>query len=240
MQTEDKGLSRPVILSLVYDGGTILASKRQPYDDLLEGDIDEKVLAARLLRQHKLICAAIKAGRIDDLRKMSDREPVAGADEASDTASSEDAKIPKPINGYHPEPFVEEPIIEAAALLDEVVFPDEAIRIVSELSGRDRPQNNKLSLELLTDARFRGGDNKTITLMVCRGSERKVVGGAQVMVKLLGSAFRPVIYHALTNQNGLADVPLEVPKFNRGRAAVMVRVISDGEELELRRAIDHG
>ena len=31
VQTEDKGLDSPIILSLVYSGGTILASKRSPY-----------------------------------------------------------------------------------------------------------------------------------------------------------------------------------------------------------------
>ena len=34
VQTEDKGLSKPVIMSLVYNRGIILASKRVPYDDL--------------------------------------------------------------------------------------------------------------------------------------------------------------------------------------------------------------
>jgi hypothetical protein len=35
VQTEDKGLDSPIILSLVYVGGTILASKRSPYEDLI-------------------------------------------------------------------------------------------------------------------------------------------------------------------------------------------------------------
>jgi hypothetical protein len=80
VQTEDKGLAKPIILSLVYNRGTILASKRLPYDDLLEGDFDEVVLEVRLQRQHKLICAAIQAGRIEDLRRMTLRDSVAAAD----------------------------------------------------------------------------------------------------------------------------------------------------------------
>ena len=35
IQTEDKGLQTPLILSLVYSGGAILASRRTPYDDLI-------------------------------------------------------------------------------------------------------------------------------------------------------------------------------------------------------------
>jgi len=70
VQTEDKGLETPLILSLVYVGGAIIASKRTPYEDLLAKGFDEKVLTERLNRQHKLICAAIRAGRVADLKRM--------------------------------------------------------------------------------------------------------------------------------------------------------------------------
>jgi hypothetical protein len=73
VQTEDKGLDSPIILSLVYAGGTILASKRSPYADLIAEGFSDEVLAERLKRQHRLICAAIHSGRIDDLKKMSGR-----------------------------------------------------------------------------------------------------------------------------------------------------------------------
>ncbi|MDQ3747231.1 MAG: hypothetical protein M3444_22905, partial [Acidobacteriota bacterium] len=69
VQTEDKGLNSPIILSLIYVGGAILASKRAPYDDLIAEGFQEKTLAERLQRQHKLICAAIRAGRIEDLKR---------------------------------------------------------------------------------------------------------------------------------------------------------------------------
>jgi len=74
VQTEDKGLKTPMILSLVYVGGTILASKRTPYKDLIAEGFSDEVLSERLSRQHRLICAAIKAGRVNDLKKMSGRE----------------------------------------------------------------------------------------------------------------------------------------------------------------------
>ena len=70
VQTEDKGLESPLILSLVYAGGAILASKRSRYEDLIESGFDEEALAQRLKRQHRLICAAINAGRIEDLKRM--------------------------------------------------------------------------------------------------------------------------------------------------------------------------
>ena len=79
VQTEDKGLDSPLILSLVYVGGTILASKRTHYHDLISSGFDENQLAERLQRQHKLICAAIHAGRIEDLKRQTERESKARA-----------------------------------------------------------------------------------------------------------------------------------------------------------------
>ena len=266
VQTEDKGLAKPVILSLVYNRGTILASKRLPYDDLLEGDFDEELLAARLHRQHKLICAAIQAGRIEDLRQMTLRVSVAVADAGKPVFVEPDqangkAKtsvdvldefeelfrpIPKPrFGGILDVPIQRspaEPIGRPTTILtaDDVLLPDEAVEIVSEMLGSERPTNNKLSIELLGEAKFKGGERKSVTFMVCRGTDRKVVGTAQVMVKILGSSFRPLIFHASTDENGLAKVNLQLPNFNSGRAALLARAVSEGEEVELRRAITHG
>jgi hypothetical protein len=268
VQTEDKGLAKPIILSLVYDRGTILASKRLPYDDLLQGDFDELILEARLQRQHKLICAAIQAGRIEDLRQMTLRESVAAADaskpvfvepahangngngKANDDVLDEFEElflpIPKPrFGGILDIPIARpaiEPIARPTTVLsaEDVLLPDEAVEIVSEMMGHDRPTNNKLSIELLGEAKFKGGERKSVTFIVCRGTDRKVVGTAQVMVKILGSSFRPLIFHASTDENGLASVNLQLPNFNSGRAALLARAVSDGEEVELRRAITHG
>ena len=79
VQTEDKGMSSRQIMSLVYNRGTILASKRVSYDDLLIGEFDEKQLSERVGRQHKLICAAVRAGRIDELKEMTAKTAAGGA-----------------------------------------------------------------------------------------------------------------------------------------------------------------
>ena len=263
VQTEDKGLARPVVMTLVYDRGTILASKRTPYNDLIESGLDEDVLSQRLQKQHRTICAAIRAGRIEDLKRMSEKEstrlpgtesPVVSLpgipkpqglslelpqlDFISDPVISN--PIPRP--GYHeeldllsttPEPEVnDDAIIEA-----DVIVPDEAVVIVSEMSGRERPANNRLSIELLGAKKFRSGETTSVTFMVCRGSQGKVVGGATIMVKLLGTSFRPVIFHTETDKNGIATLQLHIPNFTEGRAALLARALSSGEEVELRRVV---
>ena len=287
IQTEDKGLSSQMIVSLVYDRGTILASKRTTYDDLVAGNFDEKVLGERVSRQHKLICAAIRAGRIAELQEMTGKvnqaakpdakaaptvafgQPIApssveaqrvitvSAHEATSPVSNDVPILPeKDLDGVLPisapvfksepiieivDPFEGAPIFDHVSVIEEVeVLPAEAVAVVSELSGTDRPANSKLSLELLGETKFKGGDRSTINIMICRGSERKVVAGAQIMVKALGSSFRPVIFHAASDANGLAKIHLQLPHFQAGRAALLVRAISDSEEVELRRIISPG
>jgi hypothetical protein len=60
------------------------------------------------------------------------------------------------------------------------------------------------------------------------------------MVKALGAAFRPVIFHAKSDANGLAKIHFQIPTFKSGRAALLIRAMSDGEEVELRRLIAPG
>lgn len=280
VQTEDKGLKSRLIVSLVYDRGTILASKRSSYEDLVNGSLDESVLAERLQKQHKLICAAVKAGRINDLKAMSDdvgkKRPSPKVDSVTEVQASYDQAVNAPqqigvvdlhtvvtysspasaeemsatpismpddgaISSLDLEILDDGPIFDAVCIVeDETVLADEAVAVVSELSGMDRPTHNKLSLELLGETKFKGGERRDIFIMVCKGSDRKVVNDAQIMVKVLGSSFRPLIFHAKTDKNGLAKVHLQLPHFQAGRAAILIRAISGGEELELRRIVTPG
>ena len=260
VQTEDKGTDKSLILSLVYDRGTILASKRSPYDDLVAAGLDERVLAERLQKQHTLICAAVRSGRIEDLKKMTRRESAKSKVDAGVTVSvgsgiqkpaepfatvasslpAVEFPIPKP--GFNGGTLTfDGPIINAIELTDEdLILPSDAVQILSEPVPRIADNANKLSIEFLGDSSFTGGDKKSVGFMVCRGNGRKVVREAQIMVKILGSSFKPLIFHARTDINGIARVNVQLPNFNSGRAVFLVRAISNGEEVELRRPIAHG
>ncbi|MGE5347156.1 MAG: hypothetical protein ACM3JH_14480 [Acidithiobacillales bacterium] len=66
IQTEDRGLSNPVVESLVYVGGEILLSKKSPYAKHIHGDkIDEKAVRELMDLQHRAIIEAIRRGRFD-------------------------------------------------------------------------------------------------------------------------------------------------------------------------------
>ena len=286
VQTEDKGLDTPMILSLVYDRGTILASKRSPYNDLLGDGFNEKILAERLQKQHKLMCAAIRAGRIEDLKRMTLKEsalkrrglvaqkeikttpekksalpvneeiPIPGflKEKVSETNIKEDfadikpiiseVQIPKPQEELIwdiPIDVIEEFIFEGVQVVEEeTILPAEAVEIVSEYSKIEQPTDDRFLIELMNETQFRGGERKTITVLIRRGNSEKGLSGAPVMVKVIGSSFRPLIFHAKTDSNGIAIVHLQLPHFKTGRAAVLVKATYDGEEAELRRIILQG
>jgi hypothetical protein len=281
VQTEDKGLKSRLILTLVYDGGTILASKRTGYEDLGNGSLDPNALAERVQRQHQLICAAVRAGRLNDLKAMAARDrkaalkpvpevavqtsevavqdipiaippgvlphvQVALPDLATEPAvagpTDERAPIVVPIEDIEAIPvyeiFDDGPLIDGVFIIEEdEILPAEAVAVVSELAGTSRPANTKLGVEILGESKFKSGDRKTVNIMICRGTERKVIGEAEIMVKVLGSSFRPVIYHVRSDKNGLAKVHLQVPQFNTGRAALLIRARSEGDEAELRKIV---
>lgn len=325
VQTEDKGLDTPLILSLVYDRGTILASKRSPYDDLLP-DFDEKILVERLQKQHKLICAAIRGGRIEDLKRMTMRESASRKkglvvqkevrkQNIEDIVQSEkkrpslipekvapvpvvetfSAKEKKLIKESPPVKKEEVPLPQILQLADErfqeikqpesplpsetqkiletessifdqeqktdipislsdedliieeiefveevTILPAEAVEIITDFSKREELPSDTLTIELLNEVSFKAGENRTISVLVSRGMEENTISGASVMVKILGSNFRPLIFHAKTDSNGVAIIQLHIPNFSRGRAAVLIKAISGNDEAELRRIIQPG
>lgn len=298
VQTEDKGVDTPMILSLVYDRGAILASKRSPYDDLIVEGFDEKALAERLQKQHKLICAAVRAGRIEDLKRMTMKEsalkqtkliarkevnpavetkkiesqeaessvetkkkaiptPQFFEEDSPSLQSTQDdrieppappenleAKIPKPTGEAVwdiPVNVVEEQIIEAVQIIEEeTILPADAVEIIADSKKIENPLDNKLKIELLTDMNFQGGERKTVNIMARRGADEKGLSGAHILIKIVGSNFRPLIFHSKTDSNGIAAIHLHLPHFKGGRAAILIKAMSEGEEAELRRIITQG
>jgi hypothetical protein len=342
VQTEDKGLDTPLILSLVYDRGTILASKRSPYEDLLQLGFDEAVLLERLQKQHKVICAAIKAGRIDDLKRMTlesaakqknafakannvnvkeikFEQPIGKPQKIEVSAPKIElktepsfagvpkielkteieipkpkieipaAKVPEPVKFEVPTvkeikkpeievseikksepPKIEVPEIKPSEppkiempeevwdvpielteneivfddvqivdeVQEEVILSGEAVEIISDFTVYEPPGKEALSIELINDKVFKGGERKTLSVLVVNGNTS--ICNASVMVKVLGSAFRPLIFHAKTDSNGVAVIHLQLPHFRNGRAAILIKAMSGGEEAELRRVIAQG
>jgi hypothetical protein len=108
VQTEDGGKDNPILESLVYVGGTIVAKKLTPYEPL-KGDSGQDTLASLLKRQHQVIIAAIKAGRIEDLIRHSvkqqagrDSQALEFREPASDSRPTETVNTMDRINAQAP------------------------------------------------------------------------------------------------------------------------------------------
>jgi len=318
VQTEDKGTSTPIILSLVYSGGAILASKRSPYDDLISSGFDEAKLAERLKRQHRLICAAIHAGRVNELKRMTgDLKGVTGRlrdltppslseapqvpDVPASAVSTLEGALPNetPVESAPeivpqapveapPEPVpqtpVEVPQYRSPPPLDELVFefemPAQSTEVYEppsvESSEIELPQLDEtgepspfaddsspysvydarrhsveadssaeqtLRLAVLNEAdEFTGGLLANVKCVVTRmiGDQERPLHHAAVSVKILGTAFRPIIHTAKTGKDGVVIFSLRMPKFSSGRAAILVRATVDDESAEVRRVIHPG
>lgn len=267
VQTEDKGLDSPIILSLVYAGGTILASKRSPYEDLIASGFSDELLAERLKRQHRLICAAIHSGRIDDLKKM------AGAARAKEAPVQEvpvedeiilerveevEAAPPAPVE----EPFEIEywpmsqewtppppaPPPEEVAPIETAQYETE-FQLVEEAAPADVEEapppaddvvlDDGLLIALLDDDEFYSGQRYTLRILITNRiqGDEKPLASTSVSVKVLGTTFRPLIYTLKTESDGVASVSTEIPQFTSGRAAVLVRAVAKDQAAELRRII---
>lgn len=239
VQTEDKGIESPLILSLVYSGGTILASKRSRYEDLIAAGFSDEVLAERLRRQHRLICAAIHAGRVDELKRMggvAEPDPQTASADAPQTAASE---MKQPDTGDKarakdiPPPAIlpKPPVAPAAAY----TVHDPRRQLLAELEKMEKG----LRLSLLDEHDFHGGDLPTLRIKVSyvSGNDEKPLSGVTVSVKVLGTTFKPQIYSMKTQHDGVAKISAQIPEFTSGRAAILIRVVSNGAEIELRRVI---
>ena len=264
VQTEDKGLETPFLLSLVYTGGEILAAKRAPYDDLIKIGFDENILAERLQKQHRLICAAIKQGRVEDLKRMTARDSVQTAvtkhvftqlKQPAAAAKSE----PLPISDlelFSLEPFLNTPIalIEESGI-DELPEPpldltDHSVRVLRTESGEqvadfaraEHVPSDALNLSLLDEREFSGGDRVALRIQITQGhgTDEKNIYEAEVVVKVLGAAFRPVLLHSKTGTDGIAVLHLQFPHFSTGRAAILIRATYGGYAAELRRIVTQG
>ena len=240
VQTEDKGLETPFILSLVYSGGAILASKRSRYEDLIASGFSDEALSERLKRQHLLICAAIHAGRVLDLKRMAgaDAESAAVETPVDDKPVVQEEEKQKEEFEAAPQQEATTPVppIEAAGQPDAYTIHDP--RRQSPL-GEPAHEEEGLRISLLDEQEFRSGDALKLRILVSQvsGKGEKPMNGAVVSVKVLGTAFRPMIYSMKTEKDGVASVSAQIPKFTSGRAAILIKALAGGTETELRRII---
>ena len=63
VQTEDKGKDNPLIETLIYKGGEILASRRLPYAELVRDRDPRRRSPSLMEEQHKAMILEVKRGK---------------------------------------------------------------------------------------------------------------------------------------------------------------------------------
>jgi hypothetical protein len=171
VQTEDRGGGNPLIESLVYVGGEILAARRTEYRNLLDVGAEMNAIQTLMEHQHRAIVEAIRGGRINVLT-----EPQVGAE--SDTTVSRRS----PVGAGATAAEVANTLPRSQKTLDEVIAEwlaeqqrTERIRLAVE-GGEALSQGAPFSLEI----RLRTSPADT------------PVHGAQVFVRFLSTATKPV------------------------------------------------
>lgn len=194
VQTEDRGGKNPLIESLIYVGGEILASRRTEYRNLLEAGADENAIRILMERQHRAIVEAIRSGRIDLLTQPS------ASDEGDTTVV---ARSPLAASARK---------VETSRSLDEV--------IAQWLEEQRRGVTLKLQVEGAD--RLLAGQPFAVTVKTLNQDAGHGVP-AQVEIRFVSTATKPVVLATgSTNEAGVFVAEGTLPALEKGTGIFVV------------------
>jgi len=210
VQTEDKGRSNPFVESLVYASGEILYSRKTPYHDLVDQELDPQTIATMMDRQHRAIVEAIGAGRLKQLL------------EPDDEATDDDTTV------VHPEPILAA-VPGAEPSLDQVILDYLE-------SQRERAH---LILRAASDHDFAYGKLAKVSIVAVDSMSNAPLGGVQVAVLFKSTADprRVVLAQGETGQDGTFTSDAQLPAYNGGTSAVVITAQSDLGQSEIKHLV---
>lgn len=261
VQTEDRGREHCVLESLVYIGGTIIAKKLTAYEEHLGQGGSEEVIAGLLRRQHQIMIAAIKAGRLDELVRHSEKEQVlevpappraseppahllpvvepASIDARPGTPERMPEKAPEP-DSVGQEPVIASGLsvgVGSGSLAQDVTSGGVGLnldQVISDYLKRSAEQG-RLDLRVLSPNVFIAGKNVSLRIEVLRNDAPEPE--AIVTVKVIGTAFKPQVHIARADPHGIASFGLSLPSFTAGTAAIVIEAQSNRGRGELKHLI---
>lgn len=260
VQTEDRGTDNPILESLIYVGGTIVATKLTPYTQRLDEGADREAIASLLKRQHQLIIAAIKAGRIEDLVQHTRKQQASNKSQEKQPVRKPADVQPEPLSDSSKQIHAND---AAAALAPPSIEPSSPDRTSSRSAGRlkaNAPASSgrgdtaglnldgvledyvkrgagqgKLDVKVLTPEVFTAG--KSIDLRVRVTQESRPNFDATVTVKIIGTAFKPQVFIGRVGRDGVASFSVTLPAFTAGTAAIVIEAQAGASRGELKNLI---
>ncbi|APG28355.1 hypothetical protein A7E78_11140 [Syntrophotalea acetylenivorans] len=114
VQTEDGGCNNPRIVTQLFHGGTVLASQKQSYDDILDQEDFSQQVESRMQEQHKEMLRRLRSGDFDETIvgrvKGASQQAVPSPELKSDTGTEAS------------EANETTPVVEETVDLDELIF----------------------------------------------------------------------------------------------------------------------
>jgi hypothetical protein len=208
VQTEDKGRTNPLVESLVYTSGEILYTRRTPYHDLVEQDVDREAIATLMERQHRSIVDAVQAG---GLARLTGNVAIAADDDTTITRQEADS-------GAAEEPSLDQVILDylesqrqrAHLILRASIEHDFAYDSVAPI--------NVLAVDSLEHAPQAGVK-------------------ISVLFKSTAEPRRLVLAKGETGDDGTFTADTEVPAFAGGTSAVVITAESDLGRSEMKHLV---
>jgi hypothetical protein len=209
VQTEDKGRGNPLVESLVYTSGEILYSRRTPYDDLVEQDVDRETIATLMERQHRSIVDAVQTGGLADLTGKI--EQIAADDDTTITHQETDL-------GESEEPSLDQVILDYLE------------------SQRDQAH---LILRASIEHDFAYGGLAPISVLAVDSIVHSPQAGVKVLVLFKSTAEprRLVLAQGETGEDGIFSADADMPAFADGTSAVVITAESDLGSSEMKHLV---
>lgn len=150
VQTEDSGVKSPQLVTLLYHGGTIIASQKTVYADIIKVDNLTQVVEDLAKEQHKGMLRRLTQGEFDEkivalgiplegaiVAATVVDEPAAVKEPGEPSQSAAEAPLPEP------EPADADTVIETAVAVEEVpaatIVEEPVIDKFRESKQRTRP-----------------------------------------------------------------------------------------------------
>jgi hypothetical protein len=200
-----------------------------------EGAVDEKSLTEMLERQHQIIIAAIRAGKIEQLIKRS-----AQAQGAAPPPSKTQPLAPKPAaepaspanaepGNTAPTELLSKPGCRASGPLVDFNLDQIIAGYLQPEEARER-----MSIELLTSPLFVAGDHVKVRAAVLFEHQRPA-DNATVRLQIVGTRIKPQTFVSSTDQKGIVNFAVTLPSFTSGTAALILQAEAPkGQEAEIK------
>jgi len=98
-------------------------------------------------------------------------------------------------------------------------------------------QMPKLQLQIYGKDDFHAGDTRPLQIVVKSEDNPFPIKNAEVTVKLVGTAFRPMLWKQITGADGLVAFDVSIPPFTAGTAAFIIDAIAAEGECQERFAV---